>query len=51
VQRHSSDFIERSIAGVQFDLVFGALLAVVIILLFLGDFRATLISASRSPPA
>jgi hydrophobic/amphiphilic exporter-1 (mainly G- bacteria), HAE1 family len=42
-------FIEHSIKDVQFDLWFGALLAVVVILFFLHDFRATLISALAIP--
>ena len=42
-------YIERSIHDVQFDLMFGALLAVAIILLFLRDLRATLISAVAIP--
>ncbi|HET6613173.1 MAG TPA: efflux RND transporter permease subunit, partial [Kofleriaceae bacterium] len=45
----TSTFVERSINDVQFDLLFGALLAVVIILVFLHDFRATLISALAIP--
>ncbi|HMI94327.1 MAG TPA: efflux RND transporter permease subunit [Polyangiales bacterium] len=42
-------YIERSIEDVQFDLMFGAVLAVVIILLFLRDLRATIISAVAIP--
>jgi len=42
-------YIARSIHDVQFDLMFGAFLAVVIILVFLRDFRATLISAVAIP--
>jgi HAE1 family hydrophobic/amphiphilic exporter-1 len=42
-------YIERSIHDVQFDLMFGAVLAVAIILLFLRDLRATLISAVAIP--
>ncbi|MBI4815416.1 MAG: efflux RND transporter permease subunit [Deltaproteobacteria bacterium] len=42
-------FIEHSIEDVQFDLWFGALLAVVVIMLFLGDARATFISALAIP--
>jgi HAE1 family hydrophobic/amphiphilic exporter-1 len=42
-------FIARSIHDVQFDLLFGAALAVAIILLFLRDLRATLISAVAIP--
>jgi HAE1 family hydrophobic/amphiphilic exporter-1 len=45
----NSTFIEHSIADVQFDLMFGALLAVVIILFFLHDWRATVISAIALP--
>jgi hydrophobic/amphiphilic exporter-1 (mainly G- bacteria), HAE1 family len=44
-----STFIERSVGDVKFDLVFGALLAVVIILLFLRNLRTTLISAVAIP--
>ncbi|HEX7667992.1 MAG TPA: efflux RND transporter permease subunit [Polyangiaceae bacterium] len=42
-------YIARSIHDVQFDLMFGAFLAVVIILVFLRDIRATLISAIAIP--
>jgi HAE1 family hydrophobic/amphiphilic exporter-1 len=49
VPTDNSTYIERSIHDVQFDLVFGAFLAVVIILLFLRDVRATLISAVAIP--
>ena len=45
----NSSFIEHSIHDVQFDLAFGALLAVFIILLFLHDWRATFISALTLP--
>ncbi len=45
----NSRYIEHSIHDVQFDLAFGAFLAVVIILFFLHDFRATLISAVAIP--
>ncbi len=45
----NSTFIEHSIADVQFDLAFGAFLAIAIILFFLHDFRATLISAIALP--
>ena len=37
----NSVFVERSMHDVQFDSVFGAALAIAIILLFLRDFRAT----------
>jgi HAE1 family hydrophobic/amphiphilic exporter-1 len=45
----SSDFIKQSIEGVQEDLLLGGILAVVIILFFLRDWRATLISALALP--
>jgi HAE1 family hydrophobic/amphiphilic exporter-1 len=44
-----SGYIEHSINDVKFDLVFGALLAIVIILFFLHDVRSTLISAVAIP--
>jgi HAE1 family hydrophobic/amphiphilic exporter-1 len=44
-----STFIEHSINDVKFDLVFGGVLAVLIILFFLHDLRATLISAVAIP--
>ena len=45
----NSVYIEHSIHDVQFDLMFGAALAVAIILIFLRDLRATLISAVAIP--
>jgi hydrophobic/amphiphilic exporter-1 (mainly G- bacteria), HAE1 family len=45
----NSPYIERSINDVRFDLLFGALLAVLIILFFLHDLRHTLISAIAIP--
>ncbi|MBU1432903.1 efflux RND transporter permease subunit, partial [Myxococcota bacterium] len=45
----NSVFIEASINDVQFDLLFGAVLAVLIIFFFLRDPRATLISALALP--
>ncbi|HTM21006.1 MAG TPA: efflux RND transporter permease subunit [Kofleriaceae bacterium] len=45
----NSPYIERSIADVRFDLLFGAMLAVLIILFFLHDLRHTLISAVAIP--
>lgn len=41
--------IESEIDGVKFDLVFGAILAILIIMLFLRDWRATFISALALP--
>ncbi|MCG8417042.1 MAG: efflux RND transporter permease subunit [Proteobacteria bacterium] len=49
VPNDTSTYVEHSINDVQFDLLFGGVLAVVIILFFLGDFRATLISAVAIP--
>jgi HAE1 family hydrophobic/amphiphilic exporter-1 len=45
----TSTYIEHSMNDVQFDLLFGGVLAVVIILFFLHDFRATIISAVAIP--
>ncbi|MEO7735718.1 MAG: efflux RND transporter permease subunit [Kofleriaceae bacterium] len=44
-----SPYIEGSFKDVQFDLVLGAILAIVIILFFLRDARATFISALALP--
>ncbi len=49
VPNDTAVFIEHSIHDVQFDLLFGAGLTVLIIFLFLNDFRATLISALALP--
>jgi hydrophobic/amphiphilic exporter-1 (mainly G- bacteria), HAE1 family len=49
VPTDNAPYIEHSIKDVQFDLWFGAVLAVVVILFFLHDFRATLISALAIP--
>ena len=49
VPTDNAPFIEHSIEEVKFDLWFGALLAVVVILFFLHDLRATLISALAIP--
>jgi HAE1 family hydrophobic/amphiphilic exporter-1 len=51
VPSDSAPYIEHSIDDVKFDLLFGAVLAVIIILFFLHDFRATLISAVALPTA
>ena len=45
----NSPYIRKAIGDVQFDLMFGAILAVIIILFFLHDWRATLISALAIP--
>jgi HAE1 family hydrophobic/amphiphilic exporter-1 len=49
VPTDNAPFIEHSIEDVKFDLWFGAFLAVVVILIFLHDLRATLISALAIP--
>ena len=49
VPTDSSVYIEHSIHDVQFDLLFGAGLTIIIIFIFLGDARATLISALALP--
>ncbi len=49
VPMDNSSFIEHAIGDVQFDLLFGAGLAVLIILFFLRDLRATFISALAIP--
>lgn len=46
---NNATFIERTIEDVQFDLLFGAILAVLIIMLFLRDWRATFIAAMALP--
>ncbi len=45
----SARFIKSSIAGVQFDVVFGALLTILVIYLFLRSARATVITALAIP--
>jgi HAE1 family hydrophobic/amphiphilic exporter-1 len=45
----NSAFIEASIGSVKFDLLFGGILAVLIILFFLRDWRATVISSLALP--
>lgn len=45
----NSTFIEASIGSVRFDLLFGGILAILIIMFFLHDWRATLISSLALP--
>jgi hydrophobic/amphiphilic exporter-1 (mainly G- bacteria), HAE1 family len=45
----SSLNIKRSISGVQEDILFGAILAIIIVWLFLGNFRSTIITALALP--
>jgi HAE1 family hydrophobic/amphiphilic exporter-1 len=49
IPRDSSTFIRDAIDGVKEDLIIGGILAILIILLFLRDWRATLISALALP--
>ena len=49
VPTDNSVFIERSIEDVQFDIVFGGILAIIVIFFFLVNFRATFISAIAIP--
>lgn len=49
VPTDNSPYIEHAIHDVQFDLAFGAVLAVIIVLFFLHDWRATFISALALP--
>jgi hydrophobic/amphiphilic exporter-1 (mainly G- bacteria), HAE1 family len=49
IPTNNAPYIEHSIKDVEFDLWFGAVLAVIVILFFLHDFRATLISALAIP--
>ena len=49
VASDNSVFTERAINDVKFDLLFGAGLAILIIMFFLHDWRATLISATALP--
>ena len=45
----TSDNIKRSVTGVQQDIVFGIILAIIIVWLFLGNIRSTLITAIALP--
>jgi HAE1 family hydrophobic/amphiphilic exporter-1 len=49
VPTDNAPYIEHSINDVKFDLWFGAVLAVVVIMFFLHDIRATIISALAIP--
>ncbi len=49
VPTDNSVFIEHSIKDVQFDILFGGILAIVVIFFFLVNFRATFISAVAIP--
>ncbi len=49
VARDNSEFIKSSINDVLFDLLYGAILAVIVIYFFLANLRATIISAFALP--
>ncbi len=49
IARDNSEFIKHSINDVLFDLIYGALLAVIVIYFFLANLRATVISAFALP--
>ncbi|MFH0900309.1 MAG: efflux RND transporter permease subunit [Pseudomonadota bacterium] len=49
IPQDNSLFIAQNIHDVQFDLLFGGLLAILIVLFFLHDWRATFISAIALP--
>ena len=49
VATDSTQFVEQSIAEVQFQLILGGLIAALVILVFLQNFRTTLISAVAIP--
>ena len=49
MSKDNSVFIEASIHDVLFDIIYGGLLAVIVIYLFLANFRATIISALAIP--
>ncbi|MBM4281180.1 MAG: efflux RND transporter permease subunit, partial [Deltaproteobacteria bacterium] len=49
VLRDSSVFVEESVAEARFHLVGGALLAALVVLLFMGSWRSTLIAAVAIP--
>ncbi len=49
VAQDNSVFIKDSINDVLFDIIYGGLLAVIVIYLFLANFRATIISALALP--
>jgi HAE1 family hydrophobic/amphiphilic exporter-1 len=49
IAQNASTFTKHAIADVRFDLVFGALLAVAVITLFLRNLRATFISSLALP--
>jgi HAE1 family hydrophobic/amphiphilic exporter-1 len=49
IVRNQADFIEASIRSVEEHLVVGSLLAAFVVLLFLGNFRSTIIAAISIP--
>ncbi|MBI4976956.1 MAG: efflux RND transporter permease subunit [Spirochaetes bacterium] len=49
IANDSSRSIERSINGVRDDIILGAILAILVVWLFLGNFRSTIITAAALP--
>jgi HAE1 family hydrophobic/amphiphilic exporter-1 len=49
IVRDEAQFIEASIASVQEHLIVGSILAAIVVLLFLGNFRSTVIAAISIP--
>jgi len=49
IVRNQADFIEASIRSVEEHLVVGSLLAAIVVLFFLGNFRSTIIAAISIP--
>ena len=49
IVRNQADFIEASIRSVQEHLIVGSLLAAFVVLIFLGNFRSTIIAAISIP--
>src|SRR6187431_2974467 len=49
IVRDEAQFIEASIASVQEHLIVGSILAAIVVLLFLGNFRSTVIAAVSIP--
>jgi HAE1 family hydrophobic/amphiphilic exporter-1 len=51
VAYNSATYIKKSISSVEFDLIWGALLTILIVFFFLKDTRTTLIAATALPAA
>ncbi len=51
VAYNSATYIKKSIESVEFDIIWGALLTILIVFFFLKDLRATIIAATALPAA